>query len=75
MPAVQRGAGLAMCRSRRDASRRLAVADYEAGLGDRRLFELEDRTTIALDDEVERASNALSTAAKITSACATAASS
>ena len=44
----------------------LAVADYEAGLGDRRLFELEDRMTIAIDDEVERASNALSTAAKIT---------
>ena len=44
----------------------LSVADYEAGLGDRRLFELEDRMTIAIDDEVERASNALSTAAKIT---------
>lgn len=43
----------------------LAVADYEAGLGDRRLFELEDRTTIALDDEVEAASNTLSTAAKV----------
>ena len=43
----------------------LAVADYEAGLGDRRLFEIEDRTTIALDDEVEAASNALSTAAKV----------
>ncbi|MPZ40536.1 MAG: hypothetical protein GEU95_21305 [Rhizobiales bacterium] len=43
----------------------LAVADYEKGLGDRRLFEIEDRTTIALDDEVEAASNALSTAAKV----------
>ena len=43
----------------------LAVADYEAGLGDRRLFDLEERTTVALDDEVEAASNALSTAAKV----------
>jgi 2-methylcitrate dehydratase MmgE/PrpD-like protein len=43
----------------------LAVADYEAGLGDRRLFDLENRTTIALDDEVEAGSNALSTAAKV----------
>lgn len=43
----------------------LAVADYEAGLGDRRLFEIENRTTIALDDEVEAASNALSNAAKV----------
>ena len=43
----------------------LAVADYEAGLGDRRLYEIEERTTIALDDEVEAASNALSTAAKV----------
>jgi len=43
----------------------LAVADYEAGLGDRRLFEIENRTTIALDPEVEAASNALSTAAKV----------
>jgi 2-methylcitrate dehydratase PrpD len=42
------------------------VADYESGLGDRRLFEIEDRTTIDLDDEVEAASNALSTAAKVT---------
>jgi 2-methylcitrate dehydratase PrpD len=43
----------------------LAVADYEAGLSDRRLFEIENRTIIALDDEVEAASNALSTAAKV----------
>jgi 2-methylcitrate dehydratase PrpD len=43
----------------------LAVADYEDGLGDRRLFDIEDRTTIAIDDEVEAASNALSTAAKV----------
>jgi 2-methylcitrate dehydratase PrpD len=44
----------------------LAVADFEKGLGDRRLFEIEKRTTIAIDDEVEAASNALSTAAKVT---------
>jgi 2-methylcitrate dehydratase PrpD len=43
----------------------VSVADYETGLGDRRLFELEERTTIDLDDEVEAASNALSTAAKV----------
>jgi 2-methylcitrate dehydratase PrpD len=43
----------------------LTVADYEAGLADRSLFELENRTTIALDDEVEAASNELSTAAKV----------
>jgi 2-methylcitrate dehydratase PrpD len=41
------------------------VADYDAGLADRRLFEIEERTTIDLDDEVEAASNALSTAAKV----------
>ena len=43
----------------------VTVADYEAGLADRRLFELEERTTIDLDDEVEAASNTLSTAAKV----------
>jgi 2-methylcitrate dehydratase PrpD len=43
----------------------LTVADYEAGLADRGLFALEDRTTIALDDEVEAASNELSTAARV----------
>jgi 2-methylcitrate dehydratase PrpD len=43
----------------------IAVADYEAGLGDRALFALEKRTSIDLDDEVEAASNALSTAAKV----------
>jgi ferric-dicitrate binding protein FerR (iron transport regulator) len=43
----------------------ISVADYETGLGDRRLFAIEDRTTIDLDDEVEAASNALSTAAKV----------
>jgi 2-methylcitrate dehydratase PrpD len=41
------------------------VADYEAGLADPHLAALEDRTSIALDDEVEAASNALSTAAKV----------
>jgi 2-methylcitrate dehydratase PrpD len=43
----------------------IAVADYEAGLADRRLFAIEERTTIDLDDEVEAASNELSTAAKV----------
>jgi 2-methylcitrate dehydratase PrpD len=43
----------------------IAVADYEAGLADRSLFELEERTTIDLDDEVEAASNELSTAARV----------
>ena len=43
----------------------LTVADFEAGLTDRGLFALEDRTTIALDDEVEAASNELSTAARV----------
>lgn len=43
----------------------LAVIDFEKGLKDRRLYEIEERTTIAIDDEVEDASNALSTAAKI----------
>jgi 2-methylcitrate dehydratase PrpD len=43
----------------------ISVADYKTGLADRRLFEIEERTTIDLDDEVEAASNALSTAAKV----------
>jgi 2-methylcitrate dehydratase PrpD len=43
----------------------LTVADYEAGLENRALHALETRTTIALDDEVEAASNALSTAARV----------
>jgi 2-methylcitrate dehydratase PrpD len=43
----------------------LGVADYEAGLAGRDLYDLEERTTIDLDDEVEAASNALSTAAKV----------
>jgi 2-methylcitrate dehydratase PrpD len=43
----------------------LTVADCETGLRDRSLYELEERTTIALDDEVEAASNELSTAARV----------
>jgi 2-methylcitrate dehydratase PrpD len=43
----------------------VAVADYEAALADRSLFELEERTTIDLDDEVEAASNERSTAARV----------
>jgi 2-methylcitrate dehydratase PrpD len=43
----------------------LTVADYEAGLRDRSLHAIEERTTIDLDDEVEAASNELSTAAKV----------
>lgn len=43
----------------------IAISDYEAGLKDRSLFDLENRTTIDLDDEVEAASNELSTAAKV----------
>ena len=43
----------------------IGVADYVLGLGDRSLHELEERTTIELDDEVEAASNALSTAARV----------
>jgi 2-methylcitrate dehydratase PrpD len=43
----------------------LGVSDFEAGLRDRSLHDLEERTTLDLDDEVEAASNALSTAAKV----------
>src|SRR5262245_43694795 len=43
----------------------LAVADYEAGLKDRAVYELEERSTIELDDEVDAASNALSAAARV----------
>jgi 2-methylcitrate dehydratase PrpD len=43
----------------------LAVSDYEAGLTDRGLFELEDRTTVEVDDEVETMSNERSTAARV----------
>jgi 2-methylcitrate dehydratase PrpD len=44
----------------------IGVADYEAGLVDRSLYDLEERTTIGLDEEVEAASNELSTAARVT---------
>ena len=43
----------------------IAVADYEAALSDRSLFELEERTATDLDDEVEAASNERSTAARV----------
>jgi 2-methylcitrate dehydratase PrpD len=48
-----------------DAPDALTVADYEAGLENRALYELEERTTVELDDEVEAASNALSTAVRV----------
>jgi len=44
----------------------LGIADYEAGLKDTSLHALEERTAIALDDEVEAASNELSTGARVT---------
>lgn len=44
----------------------LTVEDYQAGLADRTLFEIEERTTIGIDDEVDAASNELSTAARLT---------
>ena len=54
----------------------LAVADFENGLRDRRLFEIEDRTTIAIDDEVEaRESRALHRRQGRAFVCATGASS
>lgn len=43
----------------------LSVADYEGGLADPVVAALQDRTTLALDDEVEAASNELSTAARV----------
>jgi 2-methylcitrate dehydratase PrpD len=43
----------------------VTVADYEATLADRTLFEIEERTAIALDEEVEHHSNELSTAARV----------
>ena len=43
----------------------LSVSDYEAGLTDPGVAALQERTTLDLDDEVEAASNALSTAAKV----------
>jgi 2-methylcitrate dehydratase PrpD len=43
----------------------LGIPDYEAGLKDKSLYDIEERTTIAPDDEVEAASNELSTAARV----------
>jgi 2-methylcitrate dehydratase PrpD len=43
----------------------VSVADYEAGLKDRTLYEIEERTTVVVDEEVEAASNDLSTAARV----------
>jgi len=43
----------------------LGIPDFEAGLKDKSLHDIEERTTIALDDEVEAASNELSTAARV----------
>jgi 2-methylcitrate dehydratase PrpD len=48
-----------------DRSPDLTVVDFEAGLSDPMLHGLEERTTIALDAEVEAASNDLSTAARV----------
>jgi 2-methylcitrate dehydratase PrpD len=48
-----------------DHSPDLTVIDFEAGLSDAAVHGLEQRTTIALDDEVEAASNDLSTAARV----------
>jgi 2-methylcitrate dehydratase PrpD len=45
--------------------RTLTIADYEAGLADRSLFELENRIAIDLDDEVEAMSDERSTAARV----------
>jgi 2-methylcitrate dehydratase PrpD len=44
----------------------LGIADFEAGLKDQSLHALEERTAIALDDEVEAVSNELSTGARVT---------
>jgi 2-methylcitrate dehydratase PrpD len=43
----------------------LTVVDFEAALSDPAVHGLEERTTIALDEEVEAASNDLSTAARV----------
>ncbi len=48
-----------------DRTPALAVSDYEAGLTDASLFELEIRTTIEADDEVEAMSNERATAARV----------
>jgi 2-methylcitrate dehydratase PrpD len=43
----------------------VGVPDFEAGLQDKSLYDIEESTTIALDDEVEATSNELSTAARV----------
>ena len=43
----------------------VSVTDFEAGLSDRSLHAIEELTTIELDDEVEAASNEVSTAARV----------
>jgi 2-methylcitrate dehydratase PrpD len=43
----------------------ISVTDFEAGLSDRRLYAIEELTAIELDDEVEAASNEISTAARV----------
>jgi 2-methylcitrate dehydratase PrpD len=47
------------------AATALTVGDYEAGLSDRTVFAIEDRTTCELDGEVEAFSDARSTAARV----------
>jgi 2-methylcitrate dehydratase PrpD len=44
----------------------LSVEDYQAGLADQTIFEIEERTTIDIDDEAEAVSNAHSTAVRVT---------
>jgi 2-methylcitrate dehydratase PrpD len=43
----------------------ISVTDFETGLSDRSLYAIEELTVIELDDEVETASNELSTAARV----------
>jgi 2-methylcitrate dehydratase PrpD len=43
----------------------LGIEDFGRGLKDKAIHDLESRTSIALDDEVEAASNELSTAARV----------
>lgn len=43
----------------------ISVTDFEAGLSDRSLYAIEELTAIELDDEVEAASNEVSTAARV----------
>jgi 2-methylcitrate dehydratase PrpD len=43
----------------------VSVSDFENGLADRSLYELDEQTAIVLDEEVEAVSNELSTAARV----------